>query len=1001
MKTLTANALAEIAKRFGTEPLCIVEIEWNVGSVSQYADKDVLGIDGKILSVSPISNFLPVENEQGAEVSVTLDDTDGLIKTILDTTNVHKRNATVYQYYGGLVDADKFTVFKGKISTPFSWGENDRQIELTVTTEIENYEVGFSPEEGQLSFVSEDFVGQPWPLGFGRVVHVPAKKVKQLGQAKLLDLLCKHDPILEWKLEQIEDAYQVEQFMFRFWKLVQIGANNIAPDVEWILTEYIKAIIEEDIILTQIVVIQLQIKHLTLVVQQFPRSILPRLFLRASRDELQQLARLSHIKALNKEYLEDLCERARFEYDIKKKALSEQIKHHNRMRELYGQYVDIEKELCEQKRCELSTVRVQEAEKAGFPDVTPVDAIIKQVRFRVQFNHANNTMDILACPIDRYQDLRVQDWTVDDEPCSSIPTLDGMDMFRLELTNPPNLEGMYLLLKKAGTDDEDGCRDRHIVKVRKHKGQKVYYTLVEWDRQGVGENRGYDLDAILRGLEEDLELVPGPLGTAVPAGLFTGAFNKDKWLLTQSQRLLDILQYIGQPLNREEFRNLAKLVFLADKDKISDQLIIVNPTVRDIYTIVGPDVAEVVAASGSVPRQWLDDYCIPYEEIPKTLFFEAEAGTSIFPKGPDCEIYIANILPSTIHAVHAYRTNDDNERFLAPVPSRYYVKNESANLTGYTVTALTFPRSLKNIPGERWENEVYVTYTSSEGPNVVDILDWLATTYTDKTPNAASFAAVKADLQSGGQDLYPCDFVLFDRPNVLTEMNRIAWESRLSLLVSGDEFFLKYLSKEPSVDDTIDESDIETKTLQIEYTSTENLATRIIATYNKSYLPLEPGERQPKHVLRHNVKQYGLHSVTEHFHTFTNSNLVLKSATFWMIRRSNTWKRVRFRTFHTKIRFDTFDTVDLQLANKFVSNANVKGVIVEAVYDPSQNAIDLVIDPGIKVGEMDQYIHFWPALEDPTLVFPTAAEISLGYAGGFGPGQNVTGTIDDCPPEPA
>ena len=59
-------------------------------------------------------------------------DTDGTIKTILDSHDVHKRDARVYQYFTGLSLMDKFLLFAGKITSPITWNERDRTVTVTV-----------------------------------------------------------------------------------------------------------------------------------------------------------------------------------------------------------------------------------------------------------------------------------------------------------------------------------------------------------------------------------------------------------------------------------------------------------------------------------------------------------------------------------------------------------------------------------------------------------------------------------------------------------------------------------------------------------------------------------------------------------------------------------------------------------------------------------------------------------------------------------------------------
>ncbi|KKK61848.1 hypothetical protein LCGC14_3010250, partial [marine sediment metagenome] len=51
MRDLNANALAEIATKKGIEPVIIIDVDWN-GDITQYADKEVDTIPGKILEVA-------------------------------------------------------------------------------------------------------------------------------------------------------------------------------------------------------------------------------------------------------------------------------------------------------------------------------------------------------------------------------------------------------------------------------------------------------------------------------------------------------------------------------------------------------------------------------------------------------------------------------------------------------------------------------------------------------------------------------------------------------------------------------------------------------------------------------------------------------------------------------------------------------------------------------------------------------------------------------------
>ena len=62
-------------------------------------------------------------------------------------------------------------------------------------------------------------------------------------------------------------------------------------------------------------------------------------------------------------------------------------------------------------------------------------------------------------------------------------------------------------------------------------------------------------------------------------------------------------------------------------------------------------------------------------------------------------------------------------------------------------------------------------------------------------------------------------------------------------------------------------------------------------------------------VLRHNLAMYGLHEKTFNWFIYNQPDIILKCATFWMIRYSTTWKTLKFRTFLNKLNLETLDAV--------------------------------------------------------------------------------------------
>ncbi len=178
MRTISPAGLAKLQQQYGLEPINIIEVDWN-GSPRSYADKTINAqIPGKILQLGELDNVVDVNRSSSSQsINVVLDDTDGTLKAIMDTTEIHQINARVYQYFSGMSLSDKFLIFAGKVSSPINWSEADRTLIFDIVSQIEDLEFGFSPEEGEISGLPAEMVGKPWPVIFGTCVDVPAAKI--------------------------------------------------------------------------------------------------------------------------------------------------------------------------------------------------------------------------------------------------------------------------------------------------------------------------------------------------------------------------------------------------------------------------------------------------------------------------------------------------------------------------------------------------------------------------------------------------------------------------------------------------------------------------------------------------------------------------------------------------------------------------------------------------------------------------------------------------------
>lgn len=357
-----------------------------------------------------------------------------------------------------------------------------------------------------------------------------------------------------------------------------------------------------------------------------------------------------------------------------------------------------------------------------------------------------------------------------------------------------------------------------------------------------------------------------------------------------------------------------------------------------------------------------------FNALPTLNFFWANAGSKVTLDSNRETIYVANILPSTVIRVAAYRQLSGG-RMLVTVPASFYTIR-TVDYGGYDVVEIVFDRPLSSRQDQGWDDDIYVTLTSTIGPNTVDILEWIITTYTDFTTDTTSFAAVKTKLTP-----YPSHFAILDRPNVVDILQDIAFQARCALWLRDDKFFIKYLAEEPSSDESIGIGDIEEKSLELFHTETEDIVTKYVAEWRKDYAATEPN----KLILRHNVQKYGTHEETKDFFIYNILELVRKSATFWLIRKSNTWRKLKLRTHFNKLKLETFDTATV--THTAAADVPIKCLVEKASFDSATRRMEFELWTPVLSGTRNPYNFAWPAGVSEKLLWPTIEERLAGNAG--------------------
>lgn len=183
-RTLTASAATKAAQKLGTEPILIVKIEWGgVPGTRYYSDKAfTLGsivTEQRLISFGAIDTIESEDSIGNVSTSnLVLDDKDKALKIIFESVIMEGKEVIVYQHYEGLTESDIIPIFKGKTASPIEWSEETRQLTCDLVSEIESEDVGFAPDENDLSTICEGAKNQPWPIVFGTALNVPAVRVE-------------------------------------------------------------------------------------------------------------------------------------------------------------------------------------------------------------------------------------------------------------------------------------------------------------------------------------------------------------------------------------------------------------------------------------------------------------------------------------------------------------------------------------------------------------------------------------------------------------------------------------------------------------------------------------------------------------------------------------------------------------------------------------------------------------------------------------------------------
>ena len=128
MRNISPASLAALGETEAVEPVNFVDIDWTgTGNYLRYSDQSYPGMMARILELSNLENVINLSgNTTSQSINLKLDDTDGELKRLIDTVDIHQKYVKVYQWFKSIPVNEAFVIFEGQIASPMEWSEHER-----------------------------------------------------------------------------------------------------------------------------------------------------------------------------------------------------------------------------------------------------------------------------------------------------------------------------------------------------------------------------------------------------------------------------------------------------------------------------------------------------------------------------------------------------------------------------------------------------------------------------------------------------------------------------------------------------------------------------------------------------------------------------------------------------------------------------------------------------------------------------------------------------------
>lgn len=928
-KSPNASAATQLDLNYGSEPVIVVEIYWGDSApVGLYADRDFEDAQGKLLSVAGLDSLVRIGRAGSTgSLSVEIDDTDGSILSIMESSDIHKRKVKVYQGFGELALSDKFLLLTGEINTPIQYDHTSRVVAFDIVSIVEGQEIGYSPEEGdldELGNASPKAIGKAWPLCFGNPIRVPAAKLTERRRGTSLT---RYGLIT---IQEVEDLCERAQTYEQTLILKEAADTNpgFSDDNYGIRIDNLSAASEALYTLLESLINDSPTLETTL-----------RSYVQNCRDHYRYSAEFTETTA---QYSAVLDEIAALVTSLNSLAAQILVAEQNVANNID---VDANQQLLDGIPAQYDWVNIGVApeELWVWQETAPEqDGLYTQQANASTSLQANNTL--------------AASYAAD---LSTLST--AIDQLDLSITSKKQQLIQFVIseiIVDGGEDFPQGEEVKIVINGLYFSGtfSGRTFTVAEANLPadfGIGTSQSPDAPNQFLVDGEDPPMLKGKYCFFPARGVVLATDQIDN-------------QILFQPLI---WRQVGAL------DPLEGVLVNGQQVIREIYD-EDPLEGAIAETSVVIRQSWIDNLRATKPDWANGLSrisnkdYSIEVGDTVYLAENYRDIYVANLIPSTaVLEVYAYRRVDGGERKLLPVPSRYFSINLSDEIAGQTPTTITFPRPLTDYVDENWEDQIYVTLVSTEGPNTADVISYLTTNYTNLSVDATTFASVNTAI-----DAYPSHFALLQKVPSLETIEDIAFQARCAVLVRDETAYMKYLAAEDAAELVLTESDIESGSLALEFGETERLVTKLTGNWKADLSEDEPN----KVIFRNNITKYGLLEDELDIYIYNSESFVVKAVTYWGIMYSNTWKYLRFTGFLNTLVLDAEDTVDVTLADSFLGTGTIKTRVREVNYNSENQSLSFLLWSSVRSGEMTEYPFAFPATATIDLEYPTDAD---PYAG--------------------